>query len=717
MYFKTLVNKRFNLFLNIKRLKMKNVFLFLFAITLTVGVKAKDIKKVTKDYSEQELQKSDHYIDYKKFGKNKYSSTQQFAGDSLAYMTNVQLRHFRTGTTPVAYDPATNLHTIAMNTFNFDTEGVFQGTLMYNLISTDGGESWDSVFVYEDVNGVLAPMLPSVATTNSAKSENVEDVEFVYYAPVVYKDNGAGMVYDQSEGVFVYYSPDFGGLFSNVAVAPDLGGNSNDPQNWNRLDISSLPDDDQIIGTGTLSPTSDASQYGYYGFWSFDFETQINISNNPEEWWTKHFRQVEQTTVSYNAPMIARKGPDGTIYSVVSNIFATDEDTRYVAFSKSTDNGENWSSFEQIPRTAITDFALSYGNYNSFSSPASTAYQGCNDLVIRGVDDFSYITRLYIFNPDDDNLPARYFIVDVRYNDGNWSVSEIAELETFGPPLFNEDESTQTENDPNNEKYDLQLHPASSYSLSLGNNVQVSKTVDGSHLVVYWIDGVPGEFQKFEPYNVYRTTTNQLTGEEEKVFSPIDSLQVFDIFCKVYNIDTDTWEETKNMTQDEHGEYFFHVPEYIKSLDEAFILTYDTNKDINETSPLFGVPGPINELIWRIPPYMRPKTFDSRNPNASKDPALSIKNTLDFNVELRDVYPNPVVNRDIVEIGFTLEKAAMVSLNIYNGVGNKVKTVINNEFTNTAFRNVKISEFNSGTYYYQLTVDGHTFTKKMVVIK
>ena len=695
---------------------MKNVFLFLFAILLTVGVKAKDIKSVKKDFTEYELQINDHYIDYKKFGKNKYSSTQQFAGDSLAYMTNVQLRHFRTGLTPICYDPATNMFTIAMNTFNFDTEGVFQGTLMYNLNSTDGGVTWDSVFVYEDVNGVIAPMQPSIVTTNSSKSENVEDVEFVYYAPVLYKDNGAGMVYDQDQGVFVFYSPDFGGVFSTESDAPDLGGNANDPQNWNRLQLSSLPDDDQVIGVGTLSPTSDASQYGYYGFWSFDFEKQTNISNNPEEWWTKHFRQVDTKTSSYNAPMNVKKGPDGTIYSVVSNIFATDEDNRYVAVSKSTDNGENWTSFEQIPRTAITDFASNYGNYPSFSSPASTAYQGCSDLIIRGDNDFSYITRLYIFNQDDNNLPARYFIVDVRYKDGNWSISEIEELETFGPPLFSEDESTQSANDPNNEKYDLELHPASSYSLSLGNNVQVSKTVDGSHLVVYWIDGVPGKFQSFEPYNVYRTTTNQLTGEEEKVFSPIDSLQVFDIFCKVYNIETDTWEETNNMTNDNHGEYFFHVPEYINSVDEAFILTYDANKNINETSPLFGVPEPINELMWAIPPYMRPKQFDARNPQDAKS-SVNLENELNFNVELKDVYPNPVVNRDIVEIGFTLEKAAIVSLNIYNGVGNKVKTVINNEFTNTAFRNVDISEFNSGTYYYQLTVDGHTFTKKMVVIK
>ena len=697
---------------------MKKIFVLFLTIGITLGVNAKEVRTLQKEYVEQELQINNHYIDFREFGKNsKNSSTQLFAGDSLAYMTNVQLRHFRTGITPITYDAASNLFTIAMNTFNFDTEGVFQGTRMYNLNSTDGGNTWDSVFVYEDTEGVIAPMQPSITTTNSSKSENVEDVEFVCYAPVLYRDNGAGMVYDQNQGVFVYYSPDFGGLFASVSDAPDLGGNANDPQNWNRLELSSLPDDDQIIGVGTLSPTSDASQYGFYGFWSFDFETQINISNNPEEWWTKHFRQVDTKASSYNAPMNVKKGSDGTIYSLVSNIFATDEDNRYIAVSKSSDNGENWSSFEQIPRTAITDFASNYGNYNSFSSPASTAYQGCYDLVIRGDNDFSYITRLYIFNPDDDNLPARYFIVDVRYENGNWSVSEIDELETFGPPLFSEDPSTQSANDPNNEKYDLELHPASSYSLSLGNNVQVLKTIDGSHMVVYWIDGVPGRFQKFEPYNVYSTTVNQLTGEQEKVFSPIDSLQVFDIFCKVYNIDTDTWEETKNMTNDDHGEYFFHVPEYIKSVDEAFILTYDANKSINETSPLFGVPGPINELMWSIPPYMRPQQFDARDPEAVKDPTLSVENTLEFNVELKDVYPNPAVNRDVVEIGFTLDQTANVSLDIYNSVGNKVKTVINNEIMDSAFRNVDISNLITGTYYYQLTVDGHAFTKKMVVIK
>lgn len=696
---------------------MKKLLTILLSLAITGVVNAKEVNTTQNELQNIPLQLNTQHIEFSNYGRTgKYGSTQQFAGDSLEYMTNNALRHFNVGLTPVSYDPATNLISIAMNEFNFDANGVFQGTTLFTLNSTDGGNSWDSVFVYEDANGVLAPMRTSIALTNASKSENVEDVSFILYAPVMYQDNGGGFVLNQDQGLFAYSSPEFGS-FGEPSDGPE-GGNSNDPQTWNKLKLTSLPDDDQVIGYGTLSPTSDASQFGYYGYWSFDFENLQTITNNPEEWWYKHFRQVDSKTTSFNASIEVKKGPDGTIYSVVNNIFATDEDTRYVAVSKSTDNGENWSDFEQIPRTAIMDFINGLGpDYNSFSSPSGTAYQGCNELIIKGDNEFSYITRLYVFNSDDNEIPARYFIIDVQYDEGNWTVSEIAELETFGPPLFSEDESTQTENDPNNEKYDLELHPASSYQLSMGNNVKVSKTVDGSKFVVYWIDGVPGKFQKFEPYNVYQTRTNPLTGESEKVFEPIDSLQVFDIFCKVYNVDTDTWEETKNMTQDDHGEYYFHVPEYINSVDEGIILTYDANKNINETSPLFGVPGAINELMWNIPPYMRVKQFDARDPYAAKSPEGNVENTLDFNVELKDVYPNPVVNRDIVEIGFTLEKAAMVSLNIYNGVGNKVKTVINNEFTNTAFRNVNISEFNSGTYYYQLTVDGHTFTKKMVVIK
>ena len=690
---------------------MKKLLTILLAFALTGVLSAEDFHERVSQNTDVPLHKEHQHIDLEQVG-GKNSRIQKYRGDSLYYIGNNHLVHYATGTNPVSYDPSTNLLSVAMIYFDFSpTTGGLIGTNLFTLNTTNNGGSWDSSFVYRDPADEVAPMYPSLALTNSAKSANREDVNYVFYGTVNYRDNGGGLVQDAGGGVAVYYSPDFGGIFPSTVTAPDLGGNANDPQEWNRLRLKSEPGDDLVYGSGTLSPTSDASQYGYYGYWGFDFTSQSNISNNPEEWWTKHFRQVDSKTTSFNGPLQVGKDQSGNLYGVVNNIFADDEDTRLLAFSKSSDNGENWTDFEKMPRTVLTDFVAEYSGYTSFSTPASTAYQP-SQLFVRGENDFSFFTRLLIFNPDDDELPLRYFIVDMRHNNGSWSIDVVDELETYGPPVFDEHASTQGDNDPNGEEYDLEIQNAQSYLF--GNNLQMSKTSDGSKLVLYWIDGDPGNFKKFEPYNIYRTITNQLTGEEEEVFEPIDSLQVFDIFCKVYNVDSDEWEETKNMTQDDHNDFFFHVPDIIKSVDEAQILTYDVVKVTNNQHPLFGVPEPINELMWGLPPYMKQATFDARNPAGTVG---NVENTLNFDVTLKDAYPNPVVNSEIVEIGFDLEQYAQVSLDVYDGVGNKVMNVINNQFLQSSVMNVNVSKLNSGTYFYQLTVDGHRFTKKLVVIK
>ena len=97
----------------------------------------------------------------------------------------------------------------------------------------------------------------------------------------------------------------------------------------------------------------------------------------------------------------------------------------------------------------------------------------------------------------------------------------------------------------------------------------------------------------------------------------------------------------------------------------------------------------------------------------------SVDRTLDFNVELGNVSPNPAINTNNVEISFSVEKLSNVSLSLFDNMGNKVSTILNNVMleADNKTKNVDISNLSSGTYYYQLTVNGVAFTKKMVVVK
>jgi hypothetical protein len=105
--------------------------------------------------------------------------------------------------------------------------------------------------------------------------------------------------------------------------------------------------------------------------------------------------------------------------------------------------------------------------------------------------------------------------------------------------------------------------------------------------------------------------------------------------------------------------------------------------------------------------------------DATKEQSKStVKDELNFNVELGDAYPNPAVNTNSVGITFTVGQLSVVTLTLFNSMGNKVETIYNDKATmgNKAI-NANISNLTSGTYYFQLSVNGVSFTKKLVVIK
>jgi hypothetical protein len=84
--------------------------------------------------------------------------------------------------------------------------------------------------------------------------------------------------------------------------------------------------------------------------------------------------------------------------------------------------------------------------------------------------------------------------------------------------------------------------------------------------------------------------------------------------------------------------------------------------------------------------------------------------------ELRQNYPNPF--NPATKIPFRLRNSAHVKLVIYNVNGQVVKTLVNEGLPAGSYE----YEFNangmaSGTYFYRITVDGSTLTKRMMLLK
>ena len=91
---------------------------------------------------------------------------------------------------------------------------------------------------------------------------------------------------------------------------------------------------------------------------------------------------------------------------------------------------------------------------------------------------------------------------------------------------------------------------------------------------------------------------------------------------------------------------------------------------------------------------------------------------------LEQNYPNPF-NPNTV-IGYRLNEAGHVSLIVYDTLGRKVTTLVNNfqsqgiyhsTFSTFTRQDGQHSSLSSGVYFYRLTVDNNSITKKMLMLK
>jgi hypothetical protein len=128
--------------------------------------------------------------------------------------------------------------------------------------------------------------------------------------------------------------------------------------------------------------------------------------------------------------------------------------------------------------------------------------------------------------------------------------------------------------------------------------------------------------------------------------------------------------------------------------------------------PDLEVKGPIyTEVEWAV--MICPKTTGVEEEEES---AITPK---DF--ELYQSYPNPFNNQTIIK--YNLRKSCQVSLTIYNILGQKVKTLVEEhqkagpKSVNWDGKNEKGRDVSSGIYFYQLKAAEVTKTKRMVLLK
>lgn len=97
---------------------------------------------------------------------------------------------------------------------------------------------------------------------------------------------------------------------------------------------------------------------------------------------------------------------------------------------------------------------------------------------------------------------------------------------------------------------------------------------------------------------------------------------------------------------------------------------------------------------------------------------VSINNTSSGvdSYKLKQNYPNPFNPNTKIE--YTLTKSADVRLAIYDITGKEIASIVNEkQNAGTYIKDLSGTNLSSGTYFYQLSVNGNPETKKMVLVK
>lgn len=98
---------------------------------------------------------------------------------------------------------------------------------------------------------------------------------------------------------------------------------------------------------------------------------------------------------------------------------------------------------------------------------------------------------------------------------------------------------------------------------------------------------------------------------------------------------------------------------------------------------------------------------------------INNQNTLVKNFNLEQNYPNPF--NPATKINFTLDKAALVTLKVFDVNGKEVSSLISNKNYSAGSYSMNFEaakyNLNSGVYFYKLEANGFSEVKKMMLIK
>ena len=604
--------------------------------------------------------------------------------------------------TPFVYDPKTGVYAVVFCSINWISDDEYT-TQPYIMISTDAGETWDSVGTYQD--DYMSSHIPALAVVNADGSTNPDDLVYFLSSLVTFKEGSEwnntyqGLLTTQSS-----LSGDFADNL-NYYSGPDAAfdGFQDDAEDYyfGRLRYFDYQFDGKpyVCGIGQVFPKYTNTPGGYYGEFIWDVES-IEPEHQMIPWDRSRFKtDLSGPDRSWNNYAAIDADANGNLYAAVNNIFTEDDEieeyTRAPGVVKSTDNGATWGEFNKMPQETMNDYVdrntnyTRYFTYGNYEQDAFVAY---------GNDEYSFFYRIGLTNAAEDSY--EYQIVEVYYNGGTWGVRKVADLVSEYTVANVPWHATF----PSTEAYQTQGYKLYSAS-DLGHELEAVKTTDGSAIIVKWVETTSlAALEKEETVAVLNYTD---PNNPTETTSNIDTVAFCDVIATYRNTSESTWLDPQNVTDNaEFNFYATHLSKKVESINNIPMI-FDYSSEPSET---YQYGRNFCQLIIDFAPYTTFTTFSLGNVSVEE-------NTDNYQFELYNAIPNPA--NDVVNISYNLDVPAYTKIELFNSLGQHVANLFEGSqqagyhMTN----DIDLTDLTAGAYYVKLTVGTQSLTKNLNIVK
>ncbi len=364
-----------------------------------------------------------------------------------------------------------------------------------------------------------------------------------------------------------------------------------------------------------------------------------------------------------------------------------------IYYKRSTDGGLSWS----------VDLRLI--NTTSFSFNPSVAVSG-NNVHVVCQDSRNVNPEIYYKSSSDGGLS---WGADIRLtsNSGNSLYASVAVSGNTVNVVWHEDR------DGNYEIYnkhstdggvnwgtDTRLTNASGFSW------YSSTTAFGSLVSVVWEDNRDGNY---EIYFKRSTDGGASWGTDMRLTNASGISNKPSAISSNSGIHI-VWHDNR----DGHNEIY-----YKRSTDSGISWEADFRLRDNPAScsfPTIEISGAVVHVVWTDFRFVSGEIYYKRDPTGNPIGIINISSEIPNKFSLSQNYPNPF--NPVTNIEFAISKSSFVKLSVYDALGKEIDVLVNENLSPGIYRaDWNASKHPSGVYFYKLSTDGFTETKKMMLIK